>query len=156
MQSLIKCTVHSQLFKSSNVYEMFGVDFVMDDSFKLAVIEVNASPMIIGTSKDKTALMKKLTGDIIEIQRSLLKSRVKRALKFIKNNSKEIEQEKAGSDKLNELKKQFLNLYSNYWEPEFLDEIKDIKWTKVLDESKENGKERFCGLIEEECWPGLM
>ena len=52
--------VHPQLYRSSNVYEMFGVDMVMDEKFNLKVIEVNASPMIIGTSVHKTKLMKKM------------------------------------------------------------------------------------------------
>lgn len=53
--------VHPHLYRSSNLYEMFGVDFVIDENFKLYVIEVNASPMIIGTSHEKTKLMKKMT-----------------------------------------------------------------------------------------------
>jgi len=55
--------VHPHLYKSSNLYEMFGVDFVIDEDFNLFVIEVNASPMIIGTSREKTKLMKKMFKD---------------------------------------------------------------------------------------------
>lgn len=57
--------VHPFLYRSSNVYEMFGVDFVMDEDFNLAIIEVNASPMIIGTSSEKTKLMKNMFKDIV-------------------------------------------------------------------------------------------
>lgn len=43
----------------------------------------------------------------------------------------------------------------NYLEPEYEAELADNSWTKILDESKEDGNERFAGLIEKECWPDL-
>lgn len=44
------------LFKNPGVYEMFGVDIVLDENYKLYVIEINPSPMIIGNIPKKTNL----------------------------------------------------------------------------------------------------
>jgi len=145
--------VHPYLYKSSNVYEMFGVDFVIDEDFNIFIIEVNASPMIIGTSSEKTKLMRIMMKDIVLVERGLLKSRTKRVLNFLKEKKEELKTK--DEDKVKELRVEFNELHKNYFEPEYEQETKNIKWTKVLDESKENGKERFNGLIDEECWDDL-
>ena len=49
--------IEEKLYKSSNVYEMFGVDIVMDENFKLFIIEINASPMVVGTAKKKNEIL---------------------------------------------------------------------------------------------------
>ena len=36
---------------------MFGVDIVMDENFKLYIIEINSSPMIVGTAKKKNKIL---------------------------------------------------------------------------------------------------
>jgi hypothetical protein len=145
--------VHPHLYKSSNLYEMFGVDFVIDEDFNLFVIEVNASPMIIGTSREKTKLMKKMFKDLVDIERALVKSRTKRVLNFLGENKAGLKSK--DSDKILELRGQFDRLHKNYLESEYEGELKGIGWTKVLDESKEDGRERFNGLIDEQCWAGL-
>ena len=35
-------------YKSSDVYEMYGVDIILDEQFNPYILEVNASPMILG------------------------------------------------------------------------------------------------------------
>ena len=132
---------------------MFGVDFVIDEDFNLFVIEVNASPMIIGTSKEKTKLMKKMFKDLTQIERALQKSRSKRVFNFLDEKKEELKEK--NMEKVKELRVQFESIHKNYLEPEYESELKHIGWTKVLDESKEDGNERFGGLIDEECWDGL-
>jgi glutathione synthase/RimK-type ligase-like ATP-grasp enzyme len=46
---------------------MFGVDIILDENFKLYVIEINPSPMIIGNIPKKTNLFKTLIGDMFKI-----------------------------------------------------------------------------------------
>lgn len=46
---------------------MFGVDIILDENFKLFVIEINPSPMIIGNIPKKTNLFKTLIGDMFKI-----------------------------------------------------------------------------------------
>lgn len=45
-------TQHSYL-KDSRVFEMFGLDFLLDSKLNLWFIECNASPVIQGTSEEK-------------------------------------------------------------------------------------------------------
>lgn len=46
---------------------MFGVDIIVDEDFNLFVIEINASPMIIGTAIGKTKMMKKMAKGLFDI-----------------------------------------------------------------------------------------
>lgn len=46
-----------QLYKNPGVYEMFGVDVILDESLKLSVIEINPSPMIISNLDKKTKIL---------------------------------------------------------------------------------------------------
>lgn len=46
---------------------MFGVDIVVDEDFNLSIIEINASPMIIGTAIGKTKMMKKMVKGLFNI-----------------------------------------------------------------------------------------
>jgi hypothetical protein len=62
----------------------------MDKNHDLFVVEVNASPMLVGTSHTKTKLMKKLSSDIFKIQLSFLRSRVKRTIQVVKENLDDI------------------------------------------------------------------
>lgn len=55
------------LFKNPGVYEKFGVDIILDENFKLYVIEINPSPMIIGNIPKKTNLFKNLIGNMFKI-----------------------------------------------------------------------------------------
>lgn len=55
------------LFKNPGVYEKFGVDIILDENFKLFVIEINPSPMIIGNIAKKTNLFKNLIGNMFNI-----------------------------------------------------------------------------------------
>lgn len=49
------------LYKNPGVYEMFGVDVILDENLKFHVIEVNPSPMIISNLDKKTLILERLT-----------------------------------------------------------------------------------------------
>lgn len=82
-----------------------------------------------------------------------MKSRTKRVLRFLEEKKEALKTKDEGE--ILEMRKEFNELHKNYYEPEFEEEVKKIGWTKVLDESKERGEERFNGLIPEECWDDL-
>ena len=46
---------------------MFGVDYVIDENLKLYIVEINASPMVVGTSNLKTKLMIRMMKDLFNI-----------------------------------------------------------------------------------------
>lgn len=54
-------------YKSSDVYEFYGVDIILDEEFKPYILEVNASPMIIGTVPKKTELLNNMVNGIFNI-----------------------------------------------------------------------------------------
>ena len=134
------------LEKNPALFEIYGVDFIMDDQFNSYIVEVNASPMQVGTSTKKTALMKSLNQGVVKITLAYLRSRVKRSLAFIKKHRKEI----VAGKNLGKLGKEFRELNRNYLEPEYEDMVKNTSWERVVDENLE-GTDRYNGLIPEEC-----
>lgn len=134
------------LLKNPSVFEVFGVDFIMDDKMESYIIEVNASPMQVGTSKEKTALMKSLNEGVVKITLAYLRSRVKRSIEFIRKHAQDIKKGK----NLKKLSKEFRAINKNYLEPEYKGELEGLTWERVVDENLE-GPERYGGLIDEEC-----
>jgi tubulin monoglycylase TTLL3/8 len=134
-------------YKSSDVFELFGADFVIDDDLNLYIIEVNASPMIIGTAGRKTELLTNMMTGLFDIQYAYQYSRTKRALNYLKEKGEEIKKAK----KVGKYIKEFDALYRNYLEPEFESMIKeDNPWHLVYDGNKE-GKDKYQNLVEDEC-----
>jgi len=64
-------------------------------------------------------------------------------LNFLGDHKSELKSK--DSEKILDLRSKFDSIHKNYLEPEYEAELKGIGWTKVLDESKENGLERFNG-----------
>lgn len=56
-----------QLYKNPGVYEMFGVDLILDENLKLHVIEINPSPMIISNLNKKTKILKRMSKGMFNI-----------------------------------------------------------------------------------------
>lgn len=67
-------------YKSSDVYEMYGVDIILDEGFNPYILEVNASPMIYGAITKKLDLLNNMLFGIFNIVFSQQFSRVERAL----------------------------------------------------------------------------
>lgn len=70
-------------FKSSSVFEMYGLDFVIDENMDIWFIECNPSPQMVGTSERKTNFLVQMAKDLFEIQYAYLRSRMKRVQSFI-------------------------------------------------------------------------
>mmetsp|Transcript_34259 Transcript_34259/g.30990 ORF Transcript_34259/g.30990 Transcript_34259/m.30990 type:complete len:206 (-) Transcript_34259:420-1037(-) len=75
--------IHPYLLHSSSVFEMFGIDFVIDENQKIWFIECNPSPQLIGTSPAKTTFLRTLLKDMFYIEHAFLKSRWKRIVDVI-------------------------------------------------------------------------
>jgi len=134
------------LFKNPNMFEVYGVDFLLDDKMDSYIIEVNASPMQVGTSTKKTALMKSMNRGIVKITLAYLRSRVKRSIKFLKAHETEIK----NGENLKQLGEEFKKINRNYLEPEYQPMIENTSWEIVIDENKE-GAAAYHGFIDDEC-----
>lgn len=70
-------------WKKSNVFELYGLDFMLDDKLNLWFIECNSSPQLIGTNDYKTEFLIKMLNDMIEIELAYYRSRMKRVFNLL-------------------------------------------------------------------------
>jgi len=153
MAHIGRLTQH-RFLKRSNTYELFGIDFLLDDDLKLWFIECNSGPVLKGTSEEKERFLVKMLSDHFNIMFDYMRSRMKRIINFVNQMIVELPLENIYPDQvvifsLDEKKKEFRKISMNYLEPEFQPEA-DNGFVKVIDENL-SGKDRYAGLIPEEC-----
>lgn len=138
--------IQPNLHKSSNFFEQYGVDIILDSNMNIKILEINASPMIIGTTKRKTELMKNMLMGQFNIIFAQQFSRTERTMKYLDKNIEEIKNKVNSETHL----KEFMSLYANDVEPEYAHMLENNPWQPVYDASL-SGKDRFFGLYEQEC-----
>lgn len=57
----------NHLYWNPGVYELFGVDVILDEDLKFHVIEINPSPMIISNLSKKTKILEGMTKGMFNI-----------------------------------------------------------------------------------------
>ena len=138
----------------SSTYEIFGLDFMLDDNMDLWFIEANAQPLLDGWSDDTKRFFNKILYDSFEIVYGLLKSRTKRIVQFVNKLIQEDQVGKVSSnvfyiEDLNAKRKEFKEISKNYFEPEYLPGP-DNDYQIILDDNLQ-GMDRYMGLIESKC-----
>jgi len=134
-------------WKGSNVFEMFGLDFMLDSELNLWFIECNSSPQLIGTSPLKTKFLVTMLTDLFEIQYAYYKSRMHRVFQLFSKIDQEIVQE--GMTNYTNWQVEYKKAVSNRLEPQF--EIsKNNSFIPIMDRSK-TGDERYYGYLPSEC-----
>eukprot|EP00331_Platyophrya_macrostoma_P001747 CAMPEP_0176421250 /NCGR_PEP_ID=MMETSP0127-20121128/9062_1 /TAXON_ID=938130 /ORGANISM="Platyophrya macrostoma, Strain WH" /LENGTH=699 /DNA_ID=CAMNT_0017801945 /DNA_START=20 /DNA_END=2119 /DNA_ORIENTATION=- len=133
--------------KHSGVFEMFGLDFILDDQLNLWFIECNASPQLIGTVQKKTDFLSKMLSDLFHIQYAYLRSRMKRVHQFMAKLS--ANKEKRDAKTWAALRKEFKEINKNKLEPEFPLPA-DNSFTLIVDKSLK-GAAAYFGHIEPDC-----
>ena len=132
-------------WNQSNVYELFGLDFMLDEELNLWFIECNSSPQLIGTNEYKTNFLIKMLEDVFEIQYSYYRSRMKRALRLIKRmNGEESEGEKE-----NKWRKEYSRISKNFFEPEY--QLSPNNSFRLIMDLNLNGTDAYFGHIQPEC-----
>lgn len=58
----------SRLVKHPGVFELFGLDFLIDEDFNVWFFEVNLTPSIVGSSAEKKVVNKKLIEDVMRLE----------------------------------------------------------------------------------------
>ena len=143
---LVRMSRH-KFWNHSSVYEMFGLDFMLDDNLGLWLIEVNASPQLIGTNPTKEKLMVETLSDLFEIQYAYLRSKMKRLYAIVHKVQGNLYSRKPFD--LEAAKEEFALANRNYLEPEW--QIRsNVSWHKILDENIP-GKAAYMGILEDEC-----
>ena len=138
---------HKSFLKHSGAFEMFGLDFLLDDKLNLWFIECNASPQLIGTSELKTQFLTNMLTDIFDIQFAYLRSRMKRIHKFLERFFKETEG--VSNIDWDSWRQDFIEINKNKLDPAF--KLRDnLTFTLIMDNSKP-GPDGYFGLIDPDC-----
>jgi len=144
----------ASFLKRSSLYELYGVDFMLDENLNLWFIEANSSPAIEGYSIPMEKFIVKMAQDHFEVIMGLLRSRVKRIINHVNDliDRGLFRQGKNGKvlvNHINEKVKKFEKITRNYFEKEY--EPKPTNgWRKIVDENY-SGVEAYLGYIEPEC-----
>jgi len=143
---IVRMSEHAFL-KESNVFEMFGLDFMLDDQLNLWFIECNSSPQLIGTNEYKTKFLVKMLTDMFEIQYAYYRSRMKRLYNMFKLMNTELEQfDEVDYDKW---KGEYKQVVKNRLEPEFQISPEN-SWTLIIDKNLK-GEAAYFGHLDAEC-----
>lgn len=141
--------------KTSKIYELYGVDFMLDDNLNLWFIEANSGPAIKGLPDYLVKFIVDMLHNHFKIEYGLFRSRMKRVIQYVNDLITEdgaIIQNPDGNitiPNLDQRIKEFASINRNSFEKEF--EISpDNTWHKIVDESLE-GVDRYHGWITEEC-----
>jgi hypothetical protein len=133
----------------SGSFEMFGLDFLLDEDLNLWFIECNASPQLIGTNEYKKNFLITMLTDMFEIQYAYLRSRWRRIQTFVEKFQKQISDEGNASIDIKAWKKEFDYINKNRLEPEFTINENNT-WQKILDKNIP-GKDAYMGFLQEDC-----
>ena len=138
--------------KKSSFFELYGLDFVMDDNLQLWFIEANTMPLIDGFTPESVELMNRMLEDMFEIIFSLLRSRTKRIVNYIneliatKGENTDLELQEP---ELSLRRKEFAEISKNKFDSEF--EVGATNtFFKIIDEN-EIGTARYADLMTEDC-----
>ena len=69
-------TVKKSLYQGSGFFELFGIDFVLDDELNLWLLEIDASPSLYWASPNVLEYYKILLEDSFEIVLAMRKQRL--------------------------------------------------------------------------------
>jgi len=140
--------------KTSSVYEIYGVDLVLDDELNLWFIEANVNPDLEDYPTEIDDKLKNLLKNTLEVQFGLLRSRTKRIINYVNeliNTGKAWQgsQNETYIDDLKARQKEFKIISQNYFEPEFEPASKQ-DFPKIIDETL-SGTDVYLGVFSPEC-----
>jgi len=144
----------SSFHRNSSIYEMHGVDFMLDADLNVWFVESNLSPGFLPYMGPATNLTVQVLIDQFEIVIGLLRSRMKRVINYVNQviEAGEVKQINEGEIMINsfeEKKAHFDKITMNYFEKEFEPSAKN-GFQMIINEHYE-GVERYQGLLGSEC-----
>lgn len=154
MIHLVRMT-QDKFLKRSQIFELFGVDFMLDEKMNLWFIECNSSPSLTPTYPETEIFIRKHMEDLLDITIGLTRSRVKRIIQYVNKLTKQTNQytiyangEMAVQNitqKRAEFKKVILNRFESEFEP-----LPGNNYQMIINEHV-SGSGRYMGLIADEC-----
>ena len=141
-------------FVHSSLYELYGVDFMLDTEMNLWFIEANSAPGLGGYSQPMEKFIVKMLSDHFEVIIGLVRSRMKRVVNYVNQlvDDKLVSLTTNGSvviQGFEERRAEFQELTKNHYEEEF-EVSSENGWKKIID-SNYKGVEMYQGFIEQEC-----
>ncbi len=131
---------------NSNVYELLGFDFILDNNMDLFFIEANPSPLLTGTTKHM--IYYETVKDSFEVMYAYYRSRMARFLDLI-NRMKASAAKEGGLVDLGFWRNEYQKAAKNRLEPEFKISKKN-SFTLIMDENLK-GADAYFGTFDEEC-----
>ena len=153
MIHLLRSAQHGFL-KRSSVFELYGVDFMLDDQLNLWFIEANALPGLSEKTPTLTKFEGKMLRDEFDIIFRLLRSRMKRIFNYVNKvimsgEARMISHDKVEIQDLEAHIQEFRQISSNRFEPEF-EPLPDNGFFKIIDENY-SGTKRYSDILSDEC-----
>ena len=150
---LIRTFAH-RLHADSSLYELWGLDYMLDSDLNLWFIEANSNPNLSGYSEPMGKFIAKMLQDHFRIIHGLLKSRLKRIIGYVNKMMEEegVVVEKDGEviiQNLEERRKEFDELSRNRFETEF-EPTPENGFVKIVDGTLE-GDAMYLGHVKPGC-----
>jgi len=141
---IVRATSYT-FWKQSNIHELHGLDFMLDEDLQLWFIECNPNPLLTGV---KPELIEKMLLDMFEIQYAYYHSRMKRVLEVIRNMQTALKEK----DNVNmaKWKKQYKSAVKNRLEPEFQISQSNT-FSLFIDQNLLPSSDAYFGYLDEEC-----
>jgi len=137
-------------YKQSSLSELYGIDLLMDDNLDIWFIELNTMPLIQGWTEKSINFFNKMFKDYFEIEHALLKSRMKRVIRYINMlSSGHTKSEDFTVTNWDEAKQEFNKISSNYFEPEY--EPSPKNGFQLIVNNNFNGPSKYSNILPEQC-----
>lgn len=126
------------LQKISSLYELFEMEFMIDEELNVWFIQANGFPNLKAESKKEGKLLENMLKDHYEVMNGLLRSRVKRIIQYVNLIIKK-KQFKPYGDKIlvenvHEKRREFAEITKNWFEVEFEPSVGN-RFVKIIDEN---------------------
>ncbi|MGF1925777.1 MAG: hypothetical protein ACQUHE_16495, partial [Bacteroidia bacterium] len=141
--------------EDSSVYQLYAIDFILDSKLDVWFVKANPAMDLSNLKESSTErLIAKLLADEIEIVMGLLRSRMKRVIKFVNELLRDglVQENKDGEVKIRDLELKriiFQKITENYFEKEFNPQ-KTNGFQKIFD-ANHKGWAKYGGLVNYEC-----
>ena len=134
-------------WRHSSVYEIFELDFILDDDLNVWFTGASGSPQFTATNPLKEKFIIETLTDMFEIQYAYLRSKTNRLITIVHKVMDVLFQLKKYD--IAAAKAEFFKANKNFLEPQYKISENNT-WSKIVDENLQ-GTEAYMNLIDSEC-----